>query len=132
MSILAGAADQETIDEAEGEQTTLFPSPGVKRANNWLEALLVSTVMERQRSRAGSRAPSEERVRTVLVALIGNGDRLTHVELADATGFARVRIGGLVASISRLLNVDGYAVLDDDGELVSLDQELARTQFGVG
>ena len=42
------------------------------------------------------------------------------------------RVRGLVASAVRLLNVDGYAVLDDDGEIVVLDEELARTQFGLG
>ncbi|HEX4862498.1 MAG TPA: hypothetical protein VFV02_00400, partial [Acidimicrobiales bacterium] len=40
------------------------------------------------------------------------------------------RVRGLVAACARLVNIDGYAVLDDDGQIVILDRSLARIQFG--
>jgi hypothetical protein len=74
----------------------------------------------------------------VLVNLLNELDRrggkLTSVALARALGFPTLRLPGLLAKAQRLLNVDGYAVLnrDDASDTVELNRELLWKQFDLG
>lgn len=111
-------------------QPTLFPATAPVTAS-WLELLVESDLAAKQRALAGHRAPDPERIVAVLTALTGNGDRLTHSELGEAIGWPAVRVRGLVSSIGRIMNIDGYPVLVNEGDLVVFDPELARQQFGI-
>jgi hypothetical protein len=77
------------------------------------------------------RAPDNASVARLIDALTQAGGRLTVTEAATAAGESPVRMSGYLAQIIRLLNVDGYAVLQtrDDGRMVELNQELLRQQF---
>lgn len=80
------------------------------------------------------RAPEEASVARLIDALTQAGGRLTVTEVAAATGESPVRMSGYLAHVTRLLNVDGYAVLQtrDDGRTVELNSDLLRQQFLVG
>jgi hypothetical protein len=77
------------------------------------------------------RAPDDASVSRLIEALAQAGGRLTTTEAATAVGESPVRMSGYLAQITRLLNVDGYAVLQtkDDGRTVELNSELLRQQF---
>jgi hypothetical protein len=77
------------------------------------------------------RAPDSASVARLIDALAGSGGRLTATEAATVVGESPVRMSGYLAHVARLLNVDGYAVLQtkDDGRTVELNSELLRQQF---
>ncbi len=65
--------------------------------------------------------------------MAAKGGVLPHVALASAIGTAEHRVGGFVASLGRVLNVEGYAVLaqDETTRTVRLDLPLVARQFGI-
>jgi len=77
------------------------------------------------------RAPADASVAALIDALTTAGDRLTLAEAAQAAGEPPVRMSGYLAMLTRLLNVDGYAVLrvTDAGRTVALNTPLLRQQF---
>lgn len=97
---------------------------------NWVLALVTSPLFEAKRHAVGSRL-SADRARAVLSWLDANAGELPHGTLAAAIEIPAGRLAGLVATLSRCLNIDGYPVLNDDGARILLDSQLAKTQFGV-
>jgi hypothetical protein len=77
------------------------------------------------------RAPDNESVAALIDALAASGGRITFTEAATATGESPVRMSGYLSQVMRLLNVDGYAVLQtvDGGSMVELNVQLLRQQF---
>jgi hypothetical protein len=77
------------------------------------------------------RAPDDASVAALIDALAGAGGRLTLAEAAAAAGQPPVRMSGYLSQVTRLLNVDGYAVLQttDGGRTVELNAALLRQQF---
>jgi hypothetical protein len=77
------------------------------------------------------RAPDDPSVAALIDALAQAGGRLTLTEAAAIVGEPPVRMSGYLAQVSRLLNVDGYAVLQtsDGGRTVELNTQLLRQQF---
>ncbi|MEU8004188.1 BREX-2 system phosphatase PglZ [Catellatospora sp. NPDC049111] len=98
-----------------------------------IAALLASPVYV---SRRGSRTDlPEERVAALVNALVAApGGRLRKDTLAANAGVPAHRIGPTLAALRRLLQVEGYPVLDvdPDGQTVILDEQLLREQFGLG
>lgn len=98
------------------------------------DRLVASATYQARRSIAG-RHPVEPHVATVIVATLDAGNGRAHRDtLAAAAGVAVGAFAGLLATLRRVLNVDGYPVieLDADGVTVVLDRELLREQFEVG
>jgi hypothetical protein len=77
------------------------------------------------------RAPTDAGVTALIDGLVQAGGRLTITEAATTVGEAPVRMSGYLAQVTRLLNVDGYAVLQltDGGRMVELNTQLLRQQF---
>lgn len=98
-----------------------------------VDAVLASGVYAAQKAKAGRRRPDDAVVATVLRALITRGDRAHRDTLASAAGIAVHAIEPTLAAIKRLLNVEGYAVVEDDVDRVTvkLDAALLRDQFGI-
>lgn len=71
------------------------------------------------------------KVEALLSFIDANGGQLSHQELADTLEIPQPRLRGLVATISRAINLDGYPVIQDDGERITLDRHMATTQFGL-
>jgi hypothetical protein len=98
----------------------------------WLDALLASELCAAQRRLAGRAAPSDDLVRRLLTTLALRGGRLTRAGLSQAMEMPALRLGGLVSTARRVLNLDQAQVLRDDGDDVVLDEALLRAQFGLG
>lgn len=118
----------------EPAQTTLFepasaaaPSGG----GSWIEALLASPNYASQRKLAGRTPPPDDDVREVLSLLDAAGGALTWDALRNQSLLPDARLRGLLAAVNRILNVDGYAVIDVDhgSGTVRVDRQLLVTQF---
>jgi hypothetical protein len=99
-----------------------------------VEAVLASTTYAEQKRMAGRRALDDRKAEAVLRALVDRGGRAHQDTVAAAAGISTGDIGQVFAAVRRLLNVDGYGVieLDTDGVTLRLDEHLLREQFGVG
>jgi hypothetical protein len=77
------------------------------------------------------RAPEETRVAALIDALVQAGGRLSRAEAAEIVGIANARMSGYLSQLMRLLNIDGYPVLQtlDAGQTVDLNVSLLRQQF---
>lgn len=103
--------------------------PGKRPA--WIEALFKSKVFAEQKKLAGRQVPPDEQVARILCTLSESGGTLTSAALARQVDRPLVRLPGLLAALQRLLNVEGYAVVDHDAasDTVKLNDELLRRQF---
>ncbi|KAA0098912.1 BREX-2 system phosphatase PglZ [Mycolicibacterium sp. P1-18] len=99
-----------------------------------IEAVLASTTYAKQKRMAGRRALDDRTAEAVLRALVDRGGRAHQDTVAAAAGIAAADIGQVFAAVRRLLNVDGYGVIepDTDGVTLRLDERLLREQFDVG
>ena len=78
-------------------------------------------------------AAPDERVAAMLGVLLAGGGRATKDTLAARAGVPAHRIAVAVTALRRLLQVEGYPVIevDPDGQTVKLDEALLREQFGL-
>lgn len=117
----------------EGQGALFQPPPraAAPLAAEWIEDLLKSATWKIQAQAAGRMGLEPARVRLTLQALEQRGGRLTRTALAQRIGLPTVRVTGFVAALRRVLNVDGYAVLDVDepSESLTLNLDLLRKQF---
>ncbi len=99
----------------------------------WLVALFASEIFGQQKKLVGRQLRDDQIVRTVLRALDQHGGRMTAVALARAVNYPAHRLPGLLATLQRLLNLDGFGVLarDENSDTVELNRDLLRRQFGV-
>ncbi len=99
--------------------------------DRWLEDLFASPVYQEQKRRASRQPLADDDVAAVLRALSERGRTLTLAALARQRGTTVMRIQGMVATLQKLLNVEGYPVLELDPTTgsVSLDRGLLKTQF---
>lgn len=98
-----------------------------------VSAVLASAMYAEQKRMAGRRALDDTTAEAVLRALIDRGGRAHQDTVAAAAGIASAEVGQVFAAVRRLLNVDGYGVieLDADGVTLRLDEQLLREQFEV-
>ena len=98
-----------------------------------VEAVLTSTTYSEQKRMAGRRALDDRTAAAVLRALVDRGGRAHQDTVAAAAGIPTADVGQVFAAVRRLLNVDGYGVveLDTDGVTLRLDEQLMREQFDV-
>ena len=121
----------------EAQDTPLFPEPAVggltAAEETWIDELLVCPTYAAQRKLAGRTPPSEEDVRSLLGALEAAGGTLTITALRNQTRLALSRLRGLLTAVNRILNVDGYPVLDIDhtSNTVRVDRDLLFVQFQI-
>jgi hypothetical protein len=108
--------------------------PAPAAAPSWIGALLASPVYAAQRELAGRVAPDPERMRAVLETLDRHQGRAPRAAIAAALGVPEIRVRGLIAGVRRILNVEGFAVLEEEEAtgMLSLNRELLRVQFGLG
>lgn len=98
------------------------------------ERLVASPTYQARRSIAG-RHPIDDATASIVISVLDAGNGRAHRDtLATAAGVATGAFAGLLATFRRVLNVDGYPVieLDADGVTVVLHRELLREQFELG
>lgn len=96
---------------------------------------LVRSETYRQRQARASRHPIDDQtVRAIVATLVAGAGRAHRDTVAVAAGVAASSLPGVLAALRRLLNVDGYAVVDLDPDQVTvvLDEALLREQFELG
>lgn len=110
--------------------------PHAKQAaeETWIKTLLESEVFALQKTRAGRVPIDDAKVARLLATLAGRGGSMTFAALAGAIGEAEHRLPGFLAVVQRLLNVEGYAILDrqDAANTVVLNIALLKKQFELG
>jgi hypothetical protein len=115
------------------EDVWLAPSDTAAAARpSLVEALLASEVYAQRRDARATL--DDERVAAMLEVLVAGGRRATMDTLAAGAGVPQHRMNTVVTALRKLLNVEGFAVLDidDDGRTVKLNEPLLREQFGLG
>ncbi|MDC0992043.1 BREX-2 system phosphatase PglZ, partial [bacterium] len=101
--------------------------------SGWIATLLATELFESQRKSAGRRPPDVAKVQQLLSTIDSAGGTVGMDELASRMQTTRVRLQGVVVTVSNILNIDGYPVLAsiDGGQQVRLDAQLACRQFEV-
>lgn len=122
--------------KAPSSQAGLFEEPShapesTSETVSWIEQLLSSQTLKQQRERIGRSALDDERLRRVLTTLHQRGGRATLDQLSVALKMPPMRLRGLAAVLERMLNIDGYPVvqLEADTGTVRIDRALLREQF---
>jgi hypothetical protein len=105
--------------------------PATAPAEDWVAPLLGSAVLNQQKGRFGRVPIRDEQLTALLRILAQYGGQLAATRLAQELRLPRARLGGFLAGVKRLLNLDGYPVLSEDRDsgTVSLNVELLKTQF---
>lgn len=111
------------------------PDVVVEEPRGMVEAVLGSETFRAQKAMAGSRrAPADAVVGAVLKALLDREGRAHRDTVAAAAGIPAAQIVPTLAVVRRVLNVDGYPILelDSDGVTLKVDSALLSEQFGIG
>ncbi len=100
-------------------------------AADWVDRLLASEVFGLLRQAASRLAPGDEQVALVLRELDRRGGLMTTAAFAARIGLPPLRVPGVIAQLQRMLNIDGYPILDldRDRDAVTLDVPLLKRQF---
>jgi len=104
------------------------------QAEPWIAALLQCEVFAVQKKLAGRVRIDDMMLQRLLVTLVSRGGSITAPALAGAIGVPEHRLPGLLAVMQRLLNVEGYAILDrqEAANTVVLNVPLLKKQFELG
>ena len=134
----------------EGEVDTPVERPKVKRSGkrkdlqlpvlslfedsrtDWVNALMESSVFKDQMSTFAGRLKQDQVEKSLRVLADRNLVLLKSV-FAQRLELSALRIDGWIASLQRILNVEGYPVLSvDASQTVRLNLQLLREQFDMG
>jgi hypothetical protein len=110
-------------------------SPPSTSAPTWQQRLLASPVWQLSSTQAGRRRPEDALVLKILASLdAAPGGQLSERALAEVLNVPALRMSGIIAQVSRMLNVESYRILSytDDRGHIRLDRQLAITQFELG
>jgi len=126
ISVKPGAKTRSAERKAQGVLFGTTPA-----GERWLTDLFNSPVYAEQRNLAGRQGLTEEIVASVLRTLAQRGGRMTLNALAHQLAVIAPRARGLVATLQRVLNVEGFPVLslDPESDTLSLDRDLLAKQF---
>lgn len=95
-------------------------------------AVVTSATYKAQKNISGRLAVADGQVESLLNALAAApATRLTKEASAVVLQVPPTRMGGAIAQLQKLLNVEGYGVLRVDGAQLVLDVPMLREQFGV-
>ncbi|MEV6525737.1 BREX-2 system phosphatase PglZ [Longispora sp. NPDC051575] len=108
------------------------PEPQSVRTPLLLGTLLSSELFQALTAQL-PRGLTEQQLHAALSALLEAGGVLPAVVAAQRAGVAASRAGGLLTMVQRVMNVDGYPVLEiiDNGRTASLNRQQLIEQFGL-
>ena len=110
-------------------------SDGLQREQStglgWIESLISSDNYNAQKNIAGHGLPNDETMHHFVSTLVKYGGKMTYTALSRELNIPEIRLSGLIASVQRVLNVEGYAILsrDDPSQTVALNIDLLKRQF---
>ena len=107
--------------------------PAPAPAPAWVQTLVESELFKAQLSRAGRSVPSPLEVAKFIAIMVARGGKLTRPALARAVNMPELRIGGYVSQLRRILNVDGYPIVNvhEESSTVELNEALLKAQFDL-
>jgi hypothetical protein len=108
-------------------QSELFkPTP------DWIHDLIRSEVFQVQLANTNGRVVADH-VEATVRALDASGGRLLKPTFAQRVGITPGRVSPYIAAVQRVLNVDGYGVLelDEASQTITLNRPLLLKQFRV-
>ena len=103
-------------------------------ADDWIGALLASSIYASQRQLAARVALPDDKMRLLITSLSERGGKLSRAALAQRLSLPEVRLSGLLSAVRRMLNVDQAPVLnvDETAGTIELNKVLLLQQFRVG
>jgi hypothetical protein len=108
----------------------LFEAP--VSVEDWVDALMTSDVFIEQMQTFAGRLKKEQ-VEQYLRVLAERNLVLLKSAFAQKLDISGLRIDGMIASLQRILNVEGYPVLSvDSSQTIRLNLPLLREQFELG
>jgi hypothetical protein len=125
--------DARLLFDLDAEEQPAAVDTAVVTTPQWVHRLLKSPVFDEQKQLAGRGIPTDDVLAKFLSTLDRRGGKLTSIALARALAFPEMRLPGLLAKVQRILNVDGYAVLnrDDASDTIELNRDLLLKQFDL-
>lgn len=123
-------AEEAALFDVETDQ-----QPAAELAETDLVIRVLSSEIYATRRNIGGRHPVDDSLAAaILSTLISGGGRAHRNTLAATAGVPAEAMSGLLATFRRVLNIDGYPVIDRDvdGETWLLDEALLREQFELG
>lgn len=99
----------------------------------WLDRIFDTPMYRSQKAIAGRALPGDAEVGKFLHVMDRRGGTVTAPTLSRELGVPAFRLRGWLASLQRLLNVEGYAILSrgEADETITLNIELLKRQFEV-
>ena len=116
---------------AQPEAGALFEAAEVGQGA-WIERLLASEVMTERLTRLRRAAMPADQLAILLRLLDDRGGAATRVAVARALNVPDGRVASQIAAAQRVLNIDGYDVLQIENDTIRLNAELLKTQAGIG
>lgn len=115
------------------EPEIFAPTPAKDTSQpSWLAVLLKSDVMKQQKGLAGRAPLSDEMISSCLMLLDSKSGVVPVAILARELNLPQFRVGGFIAQLQRLLNVEGYLVLENDAsQTLRLNREFMFKQFDI-
>jgi hypothetical protein len=100
--------------------------------SGWISDLLSSPLLQQQRAMSGRASLEDHELASLIGLLVGAGGTLPALALANHLSLAPTRLRGKLDALRRLLNLDGYEVVEmrTDG-LITINIELLSQQFGI-
>ena len=107
------------------------PAAAPAPEESWLKALPQSEVFAAQKRLAGRARIDDALLQRLISTLVSRGGSMTSPALSAAIAVAEHRLPFLLAAAQRLLNVEGYAILDrqEAANTVVLNVPLLKRQF---
>lgn len=118
---------EEVVQSEHGSEVGIDPGPDV------VDRLLASPIYAVQKAMAKKAAEgADELVSAALRVLLAHNDRAHQNTVAVALGVQAGAMSQVLATIRRMLNVDGYAVIETDADgTIRLDKPLLLEQFAL-
>jgi hypothetical protein len=108
----------------------LFEQP--VNQGDWVDELLASEVFAEQMETFAGRLKKDQ-AEQYLRVLADRNMVLLKTAFAQRLDVSVMRVDGMIASLQRVLNVEGYPVLSvDSSQTIRLNLQLLRDQFGLG
>jgi hypothetical protein len=98
---------------------------------SWIDQLLGTEVMTERLSRLRRGAMPADQLAVLLKLLDSRGGTATRVAVARALDVPEARLGSQIAAAQRVVNIDGYDVLQIEGDTIRLNAGLLKAQAGL-
>lgn len=108
-------------------------TPETAEKKDWIEKLFNSAVYKDMRVRVGRLPITEEELATLLKLLDRSSGQVMHTVVVRELNKPELRMRGFLSAAQRLLNVDGYPILqlNRESQTITLDIRALKIQFDL-